>query len=225
VIVLPSDRRTRIAGITTFDGDLDIAHAGEAVTLTVEDDLDIGRGDMLVSAEDVPHVANALRAAMVWLNEQPASLGRRYRIKHTTRQQWASVRRVDHRININTLAQEPAETLAMNEIGIVELESARGLVFDPYAKNRATGSFILIDEASNATVAAGLITEALEGEASAAEELPGEVVWRLENGRLVLEVENASRSFGTENTARQATTDPDALHAVTTLLRRLSREA
>lgn len=224
VIVLPSDRRTRIDSITTFDGDLDSARTGEAVTLTVVDDIDIGRGDMLVSPDDLPHVANTVKASIVWLNEEPANLRARYRIKHTTRQQWANIRCIHYRININTLAQEPAETLAMNEIGLIELESARELVFDSYSKNRATGSFILIDEASNATVAAGLISEAIEHTGSATEELPSEVAWRLEDGKLVLEVANASESFGTENIDRQTMTDPEALHAIATLLRRLKRE-
>lgn len=225
VTVLPSGRQTRVASITTFDGDLDSAHAGQAVTITTEDDIDVGRGDMLVSPEDWPNVANTIKATVVWFNERAADLTARYRLKHTTRQQWANIRRIHHKININTLEQEPADTLAMNEIGLVEIETARALVFDSYAQNRATGSFILIDEASNATVGAGLISGVSDSAESALETLPSEITWRMEAGNLVVNLGDAAHHFGIEQNAGPRTTvDDEVLNALAKLLRRLSRE-
>ena len=225
VTILPSGRQTRIASITTFDGDLEQASAGQAVTLTVADDIDIGRGDMLVPQGDLPQVANTVRATLVWLNDQPSNQRTRYRLKHTTRQQWASIRRIEHRVNVNTLAREAVEGLAMNEIAVVEIESARELVFDPYSENRATGSFILIDEGTNATVAAGLISEAVEGSDSQLQALPSEINWQVENGKLILHLGEAAESIDFGNVAPQTSTDSEALNALALLLRRLRREA
>lgn len=225
VTVLPSGRQTRVASITTFDGDLESAGAGQAVTLTTEDDIDVGRGDILVSPGDWPAVAHHVTATIVWLNERPADPAKRYRLKHTTRQQWAQIRRIRHRININTLEEEPAAALALNEIGLVEIESARALVFDSYLQNRGTGSFILIDEASNATVAAGLISGAADSTGSALETLPGQVTWHVEDGNLVLKLGDAAETFGIEQSATpRITADEDVLNALAMLLRRLSRE-
>jgi sulfate adenylyltransferase large subunit len=158
VAISPSGRQTSIASITTFDGELRQAQAGQAVTLTLADEIDVVRGDTISTPEDPPLSSSAIDATLVWLNGAPAQLRRRYRLKHATRQEWAELKYIRHRININSLDHEGASTLEMNEIGSVHLETARPLAFDTYAKNRATGSFILIDEATNATVAAGLIT-------------------------------------------------------------------
>jgi sulfate adenylyltransferase large subunit len=162
IVISPSGRQTTIAGITTFDGDLDRARAGEAVTLTLADDIDVPRGDLISTPGDPPLVAHALEATLVWLNEKPAQVNRRYRLKQAARQEWAELKYIRYRLNINSLELEHAGSLEMNEIGSVHLETARPLAFDTYAKNRSTGSFILIDEITNATVAAGLITGAAQ---------------------------------------------------------------
>ena len=146
--------------IVTFDGDLDSAHAPQSVTLTLEDEIDIVRGDLIAKADDVPTAASLFDATVVWLNEEPLDLKKRYRLKHTTHQEWADVRTIHHRLNINTLEHEPVQTLEMNAIGMVRLETARPLYIDNYQQNRATGAFVLIDPVSNATVAAGMITSA-----------------------------------------------------------------
>ncbi len=160
VVALPSSKQTRVAEITTFDGNPQRAEAGQPVTLTLEDELDIGRGDVLVSPEELPSVTSSFEATLVWLNEQPADLTKRYRIKHNTRQDWAEIKQIDFRLNINTLGHESAETLEMNAVGVAQIETARPLIFDAYRVNRTTGSFILIDPVTNATVAAGLISRA-----------------------------------------------------------------
>ena len=162
VVISPSGHQTAVAGITTFDGNLDRAHAGEAVTLTLAGDIDVVRGDTISTPGDPPLSASAIEATLVWLSEKPAQLSRRYRLKQATRQEWAELKHIRHRLNVNSLDQEHATTLEMNEIGSVQLDTARPIAFDTYAKNRSTGSFILIDELTNATVAAGLITGAAQ---------------------------------------------------------------
>ena len=183
VAVLPSGRTSTVRNIVTFDGDRKEAHAGESVTLTLSDELDIIRGDSLADLDDPPETATALNATLVWLNAEPAQVHKRYRLKHTTRLDWAEIAGLEHRVNINTLEQEPAQTLAMNEIGFARIETGRPLVFDSYAENRTTGSFILVDPATNATVAAGLISAAAS---AASEGESDEFSWSVENGRLVI---------------------------------------
>ena len=158
VTILPSGRTSTVAAIATFDGDLEEAQAGQSVTVTLTDEVDISRGDVIAGQEELPELATGIEATLVWLNDAPAELGKRYRLKHATTQQWAELKTIEYRLNINTLDREKADTLEMNAIGSVQIEAARPIAFDAYVKNRITGSFILIDGATNATVAAGLIT-------------------------------------------------------------------
>ncbi len=159
VVALPSGQKTRVHSIVTFDGELSHAHSPMSVTLQLEAEIDLSRGDMLVSALDVPRVARNFHATVVWLHANPLELGRTYLVKHTVRQTKIRATRIHHRVNINTLTRERATQLRMNEIGSVEFEANGPLFFDPYASNRTTGSFILIDALSNATVGAGMIQE------------------------------------------------------------------
>ncbi len=159
VIALPAGQRSKVKSIVTFDGDLPAAAAPYSVTLTLEDQIDIGRGDMLCSPEELPHVSTQVEAMAVWMNEQALELNRRYLLKHTGQILSAEVKEIEHRVNINTLKQEPAASLGMNEIGKVVIETARPLFFDSYRTNRVTGSFILIDTLTNATVGAGMLLQ------------------------------------------------------------------
>jgi bifunctional enzyme CysN/CysC/sulfate adenylyltransferase subunit 1 len=159
VVALPSGQKTRVHSIVTFDGELSRAYSPMSVTLRLEEEIDLSRGDMLVSALDVPRVARNFHATVVWLHANPLELGRTYLVKHTVRQTKIRATGINHRVNINTLMQEQATQLRMNEIGSVEFEANVPLFFDPYASNRTTGSFILIDALSNATVGAGMIQE------------------------------------------------------------------
>ncbi len=128
-----------------------------SVTLTLEDEVDISRGDMLVSAQKPPEAARQFDASVVWMNEQPLDLSRPYVLKHTTQTLPAEVKAVKHRVNIKTLEHEAADSLEMNGIGVLRIETSRPIYFDAYAQNRATGSLILIDPETNATVGAGMI--------------------------------------------------------------------
>jgi sulfate adenylyltransferase subunit 1 len=159
VTVLPSGLQTRVQQISTFDGPLDEAYAPMAVTVVLEDHLDISRGDLLHSGDLKPHSARKFQAKVVWMDARPLYPRRRYLLKHTTRTVPAELS-IRHRIRIDTLEQEAAESLEMNEIGLVEVATAQPLFFDAYQQNHYTGSFILIDSETNATSGAGMIVEA-----------------------------------------------------------------
>jgi sulfate adenylyltransferase large subunit len=220
VVILPSGRTTRVAGISTFDGDLDFASAGESVTLTLEDEIDVIRGDVIASAENVPQVATALEATLVWLHEGHAKLHTRYRLKHNTRQDWAELKSIEYRININTLEREPASTLEMNGIGVAHIETSRPIAFDPYIADRITGSFILIDPVTNATVAAGLIARAVEPSQNGAV-VGSDLTWRLIDGAVVFGSSEEKFSAGGSSDNPQTIDDPEAADLLRRLLDRL----
>ncbi|MDO8210061.1 sulfate adenylyltransferase subunit 1 [Conexibacter sp. CPCC 206217] len=158
VVVLPSGRTTRLAAIDTIDGPLDVAFPPQSVTLLLEDDLDVSRGDLIARPSDAPTVARELEAVVCWMADRPLQPGGRYAIKHTTRAARAVVDSIDWRLNVESLDREEAEGgLSLNEIGHVKLRLSAPLAFDSYERNRDTGSFILIDEATNDTVGAGMI--------------------------------------------------------------------
>src|SRR5947208_7151321 len=131
-----------------------------SITLRLADQLDISRGDMIVEPEDAPAPAREVEAMVCWMSERPLQQRGRYAIKHTTRSARVAVDEIEHRIDVNTLRHEPAQQLELNEIGRVRLRSSAPLMVDDYSRNRTTGSFILVDEASNDTVGAGMVVGA-----------------------------------------------------------------
>jgi sulfate adenylyltransferase subunit 1 len=161
VTALPSGQRSRVESIVTYDGSLAEAFSPMAVTLKLEDEIDLSRGDMLVALDSPPHVSQRFAATMVWMYAQPLESGRTYLIKQTARQVPGKITRIRHRVNINTLEAEAAERLNINDIAAVEIETNRPLFFDSYTENRTTGSFIVIDPLTNATLGAGMIREDL----------------------------------------------------------------
>jgi bifunctional enzyme CysN/CysC len=162
VLVLPAGQRTRIHAIDTYDGPLDEAVAPLSVTLRLEDDLDVARGELICATAEPPTVGRNFEADVCWLTGEPLRFGARYAIKHTTRIATAIITELVDRVDVHTLQREPEPSeLALNDIGRVTLHTSVPLAFDPYARNRRTGSFILLDEASNATVGAGMITAAV----------------------------------------------------------------
>jgi sulfate adenylyltransferase large subunit len=160
VVVLPSGRRTRIAAIDTLDGELAEAFPPMSVTLRLADDLDVGRGDMIARPDDAPAPARELRADVCWMTDSPLRVGGRYAIKHTTRAALAVVDSVEHVVDVHTLEPNGHGELHLNDIGRIQLRLSAPLAADPYAQNRATGSFILIDEATDNTVGAGMVVAA-----------------------------------------------------------------
>jgi sulfate adenylyltransferase large subunit len=167
IMVLPSRRTSRVRSIVTFDGDLAVAQSPQSVTITLTDELDISRGDLLVAPDSPAVTTNRFSASLVWMDEQPLDLTRRYLLKHTSRTVQAQITAVEHRLDISTLQQHPASTLALNGIGLVEIESVQPLTVDLYFENRITGSFVLIDPVTNATAAAGMIRNTSADTASA----------------------------------------------------------
>jgi sulfate adenylyltransferase large subunit len=157
IMVLPSGKTSHVKAIDVFGGERDEAFVPESVTLRLEDEIDVSRGDMLVHPHDVPRVTRTFDAHMVWLHETPLDPGKSYFIKHTTQTSRANVDRVHGKKDLDTLADVGADTLALNEIGRVTVTAHRALFVDGYRANRETGSFILIDSISNATVAAGMV--------------------------------------------------------------------
>jgi len=161
VTALPSGQRSRVESIVTYDGSLAEAFSPMSVTLRLEDEIDLSRGDMLVAPDSPPHVSQRFAAMMVWMNAQPLEAGRTYLIKQSARQVRSRVTKIRHRVNIDTLESEGAERLDMNDIADVEMETNTPLFFDSYDQNRTTGSFIVIDPLTNATLGAGMIRENL----------------------------------------------------------------
>ena len=159
VTVLPSGRTSKITQIHTFDGDLQEAFNPMSVQLQLADDIDISRGDMIVRPDNLPYVSQDFEARICWMSEEPLLPNRKYVIKHTTRTTRCIVKEIKSRFNFATLKPEPTAQLALNDIGRISVKTMVPLCYDAYRRNRYTGSFIIIDEATNATLGAGMIQE------------------------------------------------------------------
>lgn len=163
VVVLPSGKTSRVESIVTFDGELGSASAPQSVTLTLEDEIDVSRGDLIAAAYSAPQPTTRLEASLVWLHADPLDGAKTYLLKHTSQTVKATVS-LRHRTDIETLEDHAADSLGMNEIGVAVVEISRPVLVDPYRDNHATGSFILIDPATNATVGAGMVRARLAAE-------------------------------------------------------------
>jgi bifunctional enzyme CysN/CysC len=161
VRILPSGHTTTVSRIVAMEGDREGAGAGESVTLTLADEVDCSRGDVIAAADEPPQVADQFKATIVWMDQSELLPGRAYWLKLGTQMVSAVVREPEHAIDVNTLAHMSARTLKLNDIGVAEIATDRGIVFEPYADSHDLGGFILIDKASNATVAAGMLQHAL----------------------------------------------------------------
>ncbi len=170
VLALPSLRRSKVRSIDYMDSDpakrsLTEAAAPLSVAITLEDEIDISRGDMIVRAHNVPHIRRECEAMLVWMSEAQMNPSRSYIVMHTSRQTKSFITKIHYRINVNTLHREGGQPLALNEIGRISLTTKQDLFVDPYDRNRATGNFILVDEDSFQTVAAGMIIDRQQDEA------------------------------------------------------------
>ncbi|OXT01457.1 adenylyl-sulfate kinase [Notoacmeibacter marinus] len=161
VVVAKSGKTARVSRIVSMDGNLEAAATGQAVTLVLNDEIEVSRGNMLVAPEERPHIASQFEANIVWFGEQPLLPGRSYILRTETDQVSANVTALRHKVDVNTFAEEAARHLDLNEVGVINIATQSDLAFDPYAKNRATGAFVLIDRVTNATVGAGMINSAL----------------------------------------------------------------
>ncbi len=157
VVALPSGKSSRVKSIVTFEGELEQAGPGQAVTLTLEDEIDVSRGDMLVHADNRPQVTDGFEAMLVWMGEEPMLPGKKYDIKRATSYVPGSIPSIVHRVDVNTLEQGAASELKLNEIGRVKVALDASIALDGYEYNRTTGAFIVIDRLTNGTVGAGMI--------------------------------------------------------------------
>ncbi len=161
VRALPSGRQSKVTRIVGYEGDLESAVAGQSITLTLADEIDVSRGDVLAAADAPPAVADQFQATIIWMHDEPMLRGRPYVIKLGTRTLTGSITTPKHKVNVNTLERLAAKQLELNEIGVCNVSFDRAIPFDPYADNREMGGFILIDKLSNDTVGAGLLNFAL----------------------------------------------------------------
>ncbi len=159
VVVLPSGLTSRIAAIDTADGPVQEAFPPMSVTIRLEDDLDVSRGDLICRPHNMPRVAQDVDAMVCWMSETPLRPGQKLAVKHTTRTARALVKELQYRLDVNTLHRdESAGELALNEVGRLRMRTTAPLFVDPYDRNRSTGGFILVDESTNRTVGAGMVT-------------------------------------------------------------------
>ncbi|EZH81861.1 adenylylsulfate kinase [Ectopseudomonas composti] len=157
VLALPSGKSSRVKSIVTFEGELEQAGPGQAITLTLEDEIDVSRGDMLVHADNRPQVTDSFEAMLVWMGEEPMLPGKKYDIKRATSYVPGSIPSIVHRVDVNTLEQGAASELKLNEIGRVKVALDAPIALDGYEYNRTTGAFIIVDRLTNGTVGAGMI--------------------------------------------------------------------
>lgn len=161
ITVLPSGKESTVKALVTYDGDLDEAIPGQAITVTLNDEIDVSRGDMIVHRDHQPHVSSHFKATVVWMTEKPLVGGKQYNFKVGVSDSAGVLTAIDSQIDVNTLAENSASELGMNEIGVCEFSLNKPVVFDAYKRNRSTGSFIIIDRLTNVTIGAGMITEAV----------------------------------------------------------------
>ena len=159
VVALPSMKHSRVKSIVTYEGEQDYAYPPEAITITLEDEIDISRGDMLVHPDNLPLVSRTFEAMLVWMDEKKMNPDEQFFIKHTTNLTRVQIDKIKYKVNVNTLEQSPCEALELNEIAKVIFTTGKPLFFDPYGKNKSTGSFILIDPITNNTCAVGMIID------------------------------------------------------------------
>ena len=161
VTALPSGKTSKVKQVVTFDGDLDEAYAPLAVTLTLEDEIDISRGDMIVKSDNKPLLSTQFKTHLVWMAEEPMMPNKQYMFKFATKTTPGSVAAIDHLIDVNTLEHSQSLHMNLNEIGVVDVKFTQPVPCDPYKRNRATGAFIVIDRLTNGTVGAGMIIDEL----------------------------------------------------------------
>jgi bifunctional enzyme CysN/CysC len=193
IVALPSRKQSRVKSIVTYDGELEEAFPPQAITVTLEDEIDVSRGDMLVRPDDLPLLDARFNAHMVWMTEAPLVPGKQYYLKQTTRTVTGSVSRIHHRIDVNTLHEHPAEQLGLNEIGLCEVALSAPIAFDPYTLCKGTGSFIVIDRLTNVTVGAGMIVGSAEKPAETRRVTPQERAARFSQKAVTLWITGANR--------------------------------
>ncbi len=194
VIALPSRKQSRVKSIITYEGELEKAHTPSGVTITLEDEIDISRGEMIVHPDNLPRTERHFEAMLVWMNEEPLDLSTQFYIKHTTQTTRAQIDRIRYRVDVNTLEKTEVTGLELNEIGRVIITTTKPLFFDPYEKNRQTGSFIFIDPITNNTNAVGMIIDKLDSR-DLPSRITSEAKIKIERGQGLIEKTEYSRRY------------------------------
>ena len=162
VVALPSMKKSRVKSIVTYEGELPYAFCPQSVCITLEDEIDISRGEMIVHPDNLPNIGRYFQTMLVWMDEEPMDRGKQFFLKHNTNTTRATIDEVLYRVDVNTMEQLPGTDFKLNEIGCVRITTAKTLFFDAYKQNKATGAFILIDPITNNTSAVGMIIRPLE---------------------------------------------------------------
>ena len=170
IIALPSGKKSRIKSIVTYDGELEYAFPPQCITITLEDEIDVSRGEMLVHPDNLPMIDRNFEAMLVWMDEEDMDTNKQFFIKQTTNVTRARIDKIKYKVNINTMEQSPSEKLVLNEIGKVVITTGKEIFFDPYEKNKHTGAFILIDPITNNTSAVGMIINRVDAKDMSIEE-------------------------------------------------------
>jgi sulfate adenylyltransferase subunit 1 (EFTu-like GTPase family) len=194
VMALPSQKTSKVERIVTFDGDLEEGFAGQAVTLTLEDEIDISRGDIIVKVDDQPIVSNKLNANIVWMTENSMVPGKPYDLKFASSSTAGTFTHVHHLIDVNTLEHREANEVKLNEIGLVQVSLDKAVPFDSYARIPGTGSFIIIDRLTNVTIGAGMIVGEATGDNSASGPVTADEKARRFNQKPAIVAINASNA-------------------------------
>jgi len=165
ITALPSGKTSKVKQVVTFEGDQERAYVPQAVTLTLEDEIDISRGDMIVKSDNLPLLSTQFKTHLVWMSEEPLMPNKQYLFKFATKSTTGVVAHIDNQIDVNTLDEKDAMHLNLNEIGVVDVKFTQPIACDPYKRNRPTGSFIVIDRLTNGTVGAGMVIDAIAADA------------------------------------------------------------
>lgn len=172
VVALPSMKRSRVKSIVTYEGELEYAFCPQSVTICLEDEIDISRGEMIVRPDDLPNVGRSFETMLVWMDEEPMDRSKQFFLKHNTNTTRATLDSIQYRVDVNTMEQLPGKDFQLNEIGCARITTAKTLFFDSYKDNRATGAFILIDPITNNTSAVGMIVRPLQEDETQQEDVP-----------------------------------------------------
>jgi bifunctional enzyme CysN/CysC len=196
IMVLPSRKKSVVKQIVTYDGELEQAFPPQTVTITLTDEIDISRGEMIVHPDNLPHVERHFEAMLVWMDEKPMDPSTQFYIKHNTNTTKAKVDHIKYKVDINTLKKSAINHFELNEIGRVVLTTVKPIFFDPYSKNKGTGSFVLIDPVSHNTCAVGMIIDKLEAGELTSKISLGEYRDRIDKGECLIPVEDRQKRYG-----------------------------
>lgn len=222
VMALPSGKKSRVKGIHTYEGEIDMAFAPQSVTITLEDEIDVSRGEMLVHPNNQPRVERDFEAMLVWMDENTMNPAQQFFIKHTTNLSRVRIDQIKYKVDVNTMEQSDAEKLALNEIGRVTFTSNKPLFFDPYLQNKSCGSFILIDPVTNNTCAVGMIIDKVNGNSKQVAITEADRLIMREGKSLITSKERENRLEQKPTTLWIASNDREATNeAAYTLERRL----